>query len=48
MGGHAGHDAEPASNSLIAAFEASVRHCRRSSGSTVARFVFDSRINTIE
>jgi hypothetical protein len=35
------------SNSLTAAFDASVRHCRRSSGSTVARLVFDSRISTI-
>jgi hypothetical protein len=47
MGAHAGHDVEPASNSLIAALEASVRHRRRSSGSTMARFVFDSRISTI-
>ena len=35
------------SNALIAAFEASARHCRRSSGSTMARFAFDSRISTI-
>src|SRR3954469_21532504 len=35
-----------ASNDLIATFEASIRHCRRSSGSTVERFVFDSRIRT--
>ena len=32
---------------LIACFEASARHCRRSNGSTVARFVFDRRISTI-
>jgi hypothetical protein len=32
---------------LTAAFEASARHCRRSSGSTVARLAFDSRISTI-
>ena len=31
----------------IAFFEASVRQCRRSSGSTVKRFAFDSRISTI-
>jgi hypothetical protein len=47
MGAHAVHDVEPASNCLIAALEASVRHCRRSSGSTVKRFAFDSRISTI-
>jgi hypothetical protein len=35
------------SSALIAAFDASARHCRRSSGSTMARFAFDSRINAI-
>ena len=35
------------SSALIAAFEASARHCRRSSGPTMARFAFDSRINAI-
>jgi hypothetical protein len=36
-----------ASNAMRAAFEASACHCRRSNGSTVARYAFDSRISTI-
>ena len=38
---------EFASNSFTAFFDASVRQCRRSNGSTVARRAFDRRINAI-